>query len=147
MARDPADDALEATRAVIRGAVAEHGVLRLHVPDPLGDSGRMRIIEGVAREVVTGKDGRERVVVAVETATEPVEIRLLVDRVERAERLQALTPAGESVPVAPTTVRTRRVTAAPTETPADGATRKYPAVRDTLANLLAETDGRPKRRS
>lgn len=73
-------------RDVIHAVVAAHGVLRLYVSEA-HDVRRPRVIEGVPKSFLPGRDGRDRLVIAVQSASEPVEIRLLVDRIARAERI------------------------------------------------------------
>ncbi|MEI8255734.1 MAG: hypothetical protein WCJ30_08690 [Deltaproteobacteria bacterium] len=77
--------AVPTIRAVLEAAVSAGNVVRLFVPDQV----RPRVIDGVPKAIIGGRDGRERVIVAVDTATECVEVRLPVDRIARAEWLDA----------------------------------------------------------
>ncbi len=70
-------------RAILVAALSEGNTVRMFVPE----HARPRVIDGVPKSILEGRDGRERVVIAVEASSEHVEIRLLVDRIARVEWL------------------------------------------------------------
>lgn len=72
-------------RDVLQALLASRGVLRIYVSEP--EARRPRVIEGVLRSLLPGRDGRDRVIIAVQSASEHVEIRMLVDRIARVEKI------------------------------------------------------------
>jgi hypothetical protein len=72
---------------IIRAAIEASALCRLYVIER--DAKFPRIVEGVPRSIVAARDGRERVVVGIDTAMEHSEVRVPLDRVVRAEQLDA----------------------------------------------------------
>jgi hypothetical protein len=72
---------------IVRNAITARALCRLYVLEK--DAKFPRIVEGVPRSIVAARDGRERVVLAIDTAMEHSEVRVPLDRVVRAEQLDA----------------------------------------------------------
>jgi hypothetical protein len=72
---------------VVRSAITERALCRLYVLEK--DAKFPRIVEGVPRSIVAARDGRERVVIGIDTSMEHSEVRVPLDRVVRAEQLDA----------------------------------------------------------
>lgn len=79
--------------SVVMKAITDGAIVRAYVLDQ--DAKFPRIIEGVPRSIAAGRDGRQRIVVAIDTATEHSEVRVPIDRVVRIE---ALDPEGNTHP-------------------------------------------------
>jgi hypothetical protein len=58
----------------------------MHLRGPEGDNRPARVVEGVVLEISTGRDGRTRLRIGIPTGSgDPVEVRVLLDGIERVE--------------------------------------------------------------
>jgi hypothetical protein len=91
--------------AVVFTAIGERAPLGLHLDAPLAGLGATRWLDATPIALVTGRDGRERVVLELAVGADGAETRVPLDRVTRAERLNATAPGQLDAD----TVVTRRV--------------------------------------
>jgi hypothetical protein len=77
-----------AVRALLEAAAEQGFAVRLHLDEGAIPGGPLREVQGAVRAIVTGRDGRARALVHVTgEGAEQVELRVLLDRVVRAERI------------------------------------------------------------
>lgn len=87
---------LPALDPLIADSVRNGTRVRLVLRQSEGDAHPARIVEGIVLAIVAGRDGRSRIRMGIPTGSgDPVEVRVLLDSIDRVERVESTaTPSG-----------------------------------------------------